>query len=177
VEQFTSTQNLSLTSLKGVSKKHGLRVQSLLLAIYSGAIRRYLESAEKTLPDLLLLDLPQILAGRPKYFIGNHYTGFGVPVSLLKDKPILERIWDIETKIQEIYSTKMFLFYTEVLLRLASVIPYKIFKSFLDADDTARSTLSPLLFPDQFSYQTRISTPMYPIFGIANYGMGNEHTF
>jgi len=162
VEQFTSTETLSLTSLKQVSKKHKVKVQSVLLAIYGGAIRRYLENTGKTIPKFIVMPLPQLSAGRPKDLVGNHFFTICVPVPILPDKPILERIRNVETSIREIYSTKMYLLHRYVFVTLFSVLPSKFAKRLIDSN-TTRSLLSPLVFPDGLCYQTRTVTPMFAI--------------
>jgi len=162
VQQFASTETLSLTSLKQISKKHRVKVQSILLAIYGGAIRRYLENTGKTIPKFIVIPLPQLLAGRSKELIGNNFNTICVSVPIITDKPILEKIRNVETSIREIYSTKMFLLHTHVFVTLFSVLPFKLAKRLIDSS-TTRSILSPLVFPDGCRYQTRTVTPMFAI--------------
>jgi len=169
VEQFTSTQILSLTSLKQISKKHGLRIQSILLAIYGGVLRRYLEGSGKPVPDFLVQPLPQLVPGRPNFLIGNRFNIIYVPIPL--HRSILERIHYIEMKVHETYANNMYLLYTHVFVRLYSVFPFKVLK-FLINNTTGRSGFSPLLFPDEFSYLTRTATLMCPVFGISCSAVG-----
>jgi len=172
VEQLTSTQTLSLTSLKQFSKQHGLRIHSILLAINGGVIRRYLEASGKPIPDFITIPIPQLLPDRPRFLIGNHFNTIFVPVPLVQHRTILERVRDIETRILEINSTKMDLMHTHTTVRMASVLPFKFWK-YMILSGTVRVSISPLLFPDGCRYQSRKATPMHPIVGITTPIQGN----
>jgi len=171
VEQFIATQTLSLTSFKDFSKKHGIRIQSLLLAIYGGVIRRYLEGSEKPIPEYIIIPIPQFLPGRPRFLIGNHFSNIIVPVPLVQHGSIMERARAIEARILENNSTNTFLLYPHVFVKLISVLPIN-FLNYLYPARSTRTALSPVVLPEAYSYQTRRATPTHPIFGITSPKMG-----